>query len=226
MTLRAAHRLAANATPVLDRAVAALRTAGIDITAAIDIEVDPAGDGDADLLLACGLLSIEMIDGGAAREIVAAPRFPGERAAVYRSVLVARDPIGLREAAAAPLAVNERGSWSGWHGVVSWLAASGLAVTGPRIETGSHLASVDAIRRGAAAVAAIDATVWRDLVDPDGLRVIATTDDWPAPPFSIATGLDPASADAIRTALVAQPDIEAARDDDYRFMLAARRPFT
>lgn len=217
MTLRATHALADNATPVLERAVDGLRAAGIEIVH--DPTVTP---DDADLLLACGLLTVVRIESGADREIVAAPRFPGERAAVYRSVVVARDAIDLAAAAAAPLAVNEYDSWSGWHGYVAWLRSVGFAPTGSHVVTGSHARSADAVRRGDARVAALDATVWRDLIDPTGLRVVATTDDWPAPPFSLSTALPATTRAAIREGLRDRDDIDPARDADYRFMLDAR----
>lgn len=218
MTLRAGHALADNASPVLEGAVDGLRAAGLDI------RVDPdAATTDCDLLLACGLLTIELIERTGSRRIVAAPRFPGEAAPTYRSVVIARSPVAVEDVGGAALAINEYGSWSGWHGFAAWLAGRGIHPTGPHVLTGSHHASVDAVRRGDAEVAAIDATVWRDLVDRTGLEVIATTGDWPAPPFSVAGTLPARVAGEIAEALFAVDGIEPAADDDYRFMLENRR---
>jgi ABC-type phosphate/phosphonate transport system substrate-binding protein len=163
-----------------------------------------------------------MIHRGHDREIVAAPHFPGERGGLYRSVIVARSAISLIDAAASTIAVNEYGSWSGWHGYVAWLDGSGLEPTGERVLTGSHVASAEAVRGSIADVAAIDATIWRELVDQTGLTVIATTDDWPAPPISLATRLDDHTVHRLRDSLRRSGFVDDADDEDYRFMLSAR----
>jgi ABC-type phosphate/phosphonate transport system substrate-binding protein len=101
--------------------------------------------------------------------------------------------------------------------------------------TGSHEASIDALIRGEADLAAIDDTVWtaRLARDPDVARlsVIDRTETWPAPPFSLTNDVDGGLGAAIRDALptVAVPGLEAierASDADYavfRDGLAASR---
>lgn len=172
-----------------------------------------AGAGEVDLLWACGKLTVDMIGNGALNvDIVAAPVFAGETRARYRSVFITRadgGPDTLEAALLGRVAVNEAASWSGHHGLRRHLAhrAGSEPTHGPwfaaEIVTGSHRASALAVLAGDADIAGLDHTVWDDLVrhDPTGLadlRVIARTDDWPAPPFSLSRSL---SAD-VRQALV------------------------
>ncbi len=75
----------------------------------------------------------------------------------YRSALVVRAEDPRRSAAAfagARFAFNSATSQSGW-------AALGPLSTGRGLETGAHRASVRAVARGAADIAAIDAVTWR-----------------------------------------------------------------
>ena len=219
MTLRAAKALADNANPILERLVAGLTDDGVDIT--IDGLGDPA---DADLLFACGLLTMELIRAGRGRTIVAAPRFPGEAAPTYRSVIVAREPMTLASATDRTLAVNDFGSWSGRRGYEAFLREAGLTVNRAHVVTGGHIASAEAVRSGAADVAAIDATVWRDLVDHDGLVEIATTGDWPTPPLSLSTRIGPDAIADITAILHRQPGVEPVDESTYRFMLGGVDP--
>ncbi|MEX1173132.1 MAG: PhnD/SsuA/transferrin family substrate-binding protein, partial [Chloroflexota bacterium] len=170
--------------------------------------------GEAHVLWACGLLTVERLAAGSLdAEIVAAPVFPGERSPVYRSMIVARRSLGatsLDDLAGARLAINEPSSWSGHHALRAHLAALGR--TGPffgavRV-TGGHDASVDALLEGTADAAAIDHTIWddrraRDRRADDELVVVDRTRDWPAPPFSVSRALAPEVRDAVSAALVA-----------------------
>ncbi|MDW3220271.1 MAG: PhnD/SsuA/transferrin family substrate-binding protein [Acidimicrobiales bacterium] len=190
------------------------------------IELEPTAATTPDVVFACGLLTRERIAAGEPVVVVAAPVFPGETTAVYRSVVVSRTdgPADLASAQEGTLAVNEYGSWSGWHGYVDDLAGHGLPVPHRRVVTGGHRASVGAVRHGDAAVAAIDSSLWRWLPgdERDGLRVIHETVDWPAPPLSVRAGTD----DAVVDSLVSAPATRPATRADYDFMLAARTPLS
>ncbi|MEM7142535.1 MAG: PhnD/SsuA/transferrin family substrate-binding protein [Actinomycetota bacterium] len=181
---------------------------------------------DADVLFACGLLTREWIDDGRPFEIVAAPIFPGETSAVYRSVVVVRDdgPIDLADAQTGTLAVNEYGSWSGWNGYVDDLRAHGLPVPSRRVLTGGHRNSATTVREGLADVAAIDSSLWRWLPTEEraGLRIVHETQDWPAPPFSLRHG----TPEAARTALLDLANVVPASVDAYDDMLDRRTPIS
>ena len=78
---------------------------------------------------------------------------------VYRSVIIARDDVPLARLADSHAAINSTDSLSGY---VSLLSAFGLdtAWAGEVTFTGAHTASIEAVRSGAADVAAIDALTW------------------------------------------------------------------
>lgn len=215
--LRATSCLADNSWPLLAAAVGAVRATGRDIVVVADLE-----PGDADVVFACGLLTRELIATGAPLEIVAAPIFPGERRPVYRSFVVTREsgPDDLATASTGQLAVNDYGSWSGWHAYLTHLAEQGLPSPSAdrRTETGGHQRSMDAVAAGTCDIAAIDSSVWHDS-RAAGLKVIATTRDWPAPPFSLATSID----DEVREAVVSLPDVVAATAATYDEMLTRSR---
>ncbi len=172
-----------------------------------------AAAADADLVWGCGYLTCDLIDRGRlAADVVAAPVFDGEDSAVYRSVVVTADPsIGsLLDAGGATLAVNETVSWSGHHALVAHLASLGADLTlfGSIVETGAHRASLTAVARGDAGVAAIDHTVWehaRTAPDLAAVRVVECTRDWPAPPFAVRRGLDGAVRRDLAAALASIP---------------------
>ena len=186
--------------------------------------------GQAHLVWMCGFVTVQAIDEGRLPvDIVAAPIFPGQDGPTYRSVIIARRDAGassLDDLAGARLAVNERHSWSGYHALRIHLTDTGRG--GPFFrsieETGSHAVSVEAVLTGAADTAAVDATIWTDMVAcDDGLRALAVIDRtraWPAPPFSVSRSLDPAIREALRTALPSlHPQgldgIRSARDAEY-----------
>jgi len=219
--LRATSCLAENSWPILESLVSKLSPV------AGEIEIVPGLDpADADLLFACGLLTQELIAAGAPLEIVAAPIFAGESQAVYRSVVITHSDrdLDLERGHYLSFAVNDYASWSGWFGYLALLRAHGHSAPPDRrrLETGSHLRSIEAVAGGAADVAAIDSSVWHHYRDrSDDLEVIAITPDWPAPPVSVGPRVD-------RTALAvlfAGPDIVAASGADYDEMLTVRRSF-
>lgn len=216
MTYGGTCLLADNAVEIFLGMQASLRAGGIAL--------GPAEPDEPDVLFACGLLTRERIAAGRPFVVAAAPVFPGERAPVYRSVVITRTtgPADLASAQEGTLAVNEYGSWSGWHGYVDDLRDNGLPVPEGRVVTGGHRASVRAVRERAGVVAAIDSSLWRWLPsdERDGLRVIHETVDWPAPPISVRNGTDRTLVDA----LLALPALTAATTADYDFMLDARTP--
>lgn len=208
MTLTAATFLGANTNVVLERLGDRLEA---DLGVTVEIcstdggwSSDDAEDGAAqvDVLWMCGRLLVGMQhQGRLACTTVAAPVFAGENAAVYRSVVVAQTddgPSSLDEALAGVVAVNEPQSWSGHHALRRHLASIGSGSDrwfGREVLTGSHVASIAAVATGEADCASIDHTIWRSLqrVDPllvSGLRVIDSTQDWPAPPIALAPRLN------------------------------------
>lgn len=203
MRLRATTCLGENTVPILRDLVAGLVEVGVDIE--FDEYAEPGEreelflSGEADLVWACGLLTVERID-DLDLEVVAAPVFTGESAPVYRSVIVVSatsDARSVSDTFSGRLALNEYGSWSGYRGFERWLAENSLSIDSYRthVLTGSHRNSARSIVDGVADVAAIDHTVWDHLIAGEdwvsGLRVLTLTTDWPAPPFSLRSGLVP-----------------------------------
>ena len=144
----------------------------------------------------------------------------------YRSVIVARlgdaaTPLaGFRGATAA---FNSADSHSGMNILrfhVSLLAA-GPSFFGATLETGSHRASVEAVREGRADIAAIDAVTWTllgraDLAAVAGLGVAMQTAEAPGLPFITAGTTSDARVAQLRAGLAAtfaDPDLAATRAD-------------
>lgn len=193
-----------------------------------DISVHPDEARDQAIVLACGLLTMNMISTGAHRKIVAAPTFG--HGGTYHSVVIAR-PGHYGEGI---FAVNEFDSWSGWHGYLRYLAdtdrvgkAQTLARDHSRLQhitvTGSHSASVDAVTSGRADYAAIDSTVWQWLckIDPTlqvSLQIVERTNDWPAPPISVSLS-SPGSLE-MADALANCDSVVPVTAYDYGFMLS------
>ena len=232
MTLRATTCLGENTVPILRDVVVRLAAAGVDIE--FDELSDPGEreelflSGGADLVWACGLLTAERID-EFDLEVVAAPVFAGEPGPVYHSVVVVSatsDARSVSDTFAGRLALNEYGSWSGYRGFERWLEEKSLSIDSYRthVLTGSHRNSARSIVDGVADVAAIDHTVWNHLLAHEdwisGLRVVETTSDWPAPPFSVRPGI---TTDVAPLLEAMRPDgldrIEPATIASYRSML-------
>ncbi len=202
------------------------------------VEVDTTGveavaalaENEVDVLWACGLLTAQLVTAGVAVEVVAAPVFDGESAAVYHSVIVAR------RGEATPgrrLAVNEFGSWSGYRALIHDAAERADDRWHPQnvdeiVVTGAHVDSVAAVADRRADTAAVDHSIWAWLVatDPEateGLVVVDRTVDCPAPPFSLGPSLPDDDRGGVTGALfgfVGPPSLVPASIDDYRFMLA------
>lgn len=84
----------------------------------------------------------------------------GEVGHTYRSVIIAREPATVHDLADRTLAFNSTDSLSGYVSMISLLPAVQSAWSGPTLETGAHLASIDAVRDGRADIASIDAMTW------------------------------------------------------------------
>lgn len=117
---------------------------------------------DPDLVLgqACGWPLVTSLAGRVT--VVGAFRYQlGEPTgtAGYRSVLIARDEVPLESFAGRVAAVNSWDSLSGWVSLAVAVeeVAGGTPFFGSVIQTGGHLASIDAVRSGAADIASIDA---------------------------------------------------------------------
>jgi ABC-type phosphate/phosphonate transport system substrate-binding protein len=230
MSLRATTLLGANTVPILRDLLETIETtAGAAVAYDDEMPLDEreqlVRDGAVDLVFACGLLTAEMIRDGVPIQIVAAPIFPEESAAVYRSVIVARQDSAVGSVAdglSYRLAVNEYGSWSGWRAYERHLEALGRSADEhpTTVLSGGHARSVAAVRDGVADIAAIDSSIWRALPQEDrrGLVVIDTTKDWPAPPLSLHTGV-PAAVRSAVDAILGNGDWHAARTEDYAEMI-------
>ncbi len=236
MTFRAVTLLAENTDPLLADLCSHLARTGLDVVVADAADArerrELVENGEVDLVWACGLLTAELIDDGRALDVVAAPVFPGETEPVYRSLIVTRPGAGFRtldDARAGRLAVNEYGSWSGWHAYVAHLRALGHSVDDhpTQVVSGSHVNSARALLDGAADVAALDSSLWSHLLAhrPDLARidVLDRTREWPAPPFSLAARLDEQDASGLRGAVLAADWIRPATLESYRPMLERSR---
>lgn len=151
-----------------------------------------ATEGNFDGVWVCGLLGMRLLrSGDLSGQLGASPVFEGRTKPVYQSVVIARQGSGyasLADVAGAVLAVNEYGSWSGYGALVAHLESHrrSIDVFSREVETGSHLASIEAIQSRRADVAAIDHTVWEWAVargQTTGLVVVDRSSLWPAPPM-------------------------------------------
>jgi ABC-type phosphate/phosphonate transport system substrate-binding protein len=115
--------------------------------------------------------------------VVGAPVWdlPGLPPGSYASHLVTRvdDARAIEQSAAAGMAVNAEDSQSG-RGVLR-----DLGLTGPVAVTGSHAASMRAVAKGEAHLAAIDAVTWAMGPHP-ALAIRGTSPPTPATPFVTA----------------------------------------
>ncbi len=137
-------------------------------------------DPDLTVTQACGL---DLFLSKAPIEPVAAPVFdldcePG----MYFSYIVG--DINGRVAA-----VNSLSSRSGWSALLSICTPQKVVVTG------SHQASLEALKKGIADVAAIDAVTW-SIIKRDspatvaGLEVVERSSEAPSPPYVVRRGID------------------------------------
>lgn len=192
-----------------------LEQSGIEAPARLNREADPwAIWQDPALLLAqtCGMPYRTKLHGGVA--LVGTPDYglTGLSPGHYCSEIVAR----REETGSFPdfrdriLAYNDPISQSGWAAVQNLAADCGFAFT-RLLMTGAHRASAEAVAKGDADLAAIDAVTWR-LISAHRpevakrLRVICRTEPTPALPLITAITRDPAPlAAAVRAAIVELP---------------------
>lgn len=130
----------------------------------------------------------------------------------YRSVFVVRadDPATTPEdLAGRTMAFSEVDSHSGWGAPAQWALERGLRFR-PVLETGAHRASLEAVARGQADFASIDAQTFEVLkrVAPQArsVRVVGATGTSPGMTFVTRAGQDPAPyRAALADALAALP---------------------
>jgi ABC-type phosphate/phosphonate transport system substrate-binding protein len=147
---------------------------------------------------------------------------PGCPPGYYQSIFVARagDPReSLPEFEGADFAFNEDLSQSGWAGPVNHLTRLGL-LPRPRLRTGGHVLSAQAVIEKRVDYAALDALTWAIIQTHDsfatGLKVIGRTPPTPALPYIAAKGADRAAT------LAALQDAVAALSDQDRATLHLR----
>ena len=130
---------------------------------------------------------------------------------MYRSVLITAGDLTFEQIAEDPAghraALNSTDSLSG---NISLLGAFGLGLTWPGdvVFTGSHVASIEAVRSGAAVVAAIDGMTWRyrEREAPEtlaGLTIIGHGPLVPCLPLIAPARMSDADVDAWRGAFAA-----------------------
>jgi len=170
---------------------------------------------DPGLLLAqaCGLPFVTLLEGRV--RFVAAPVYnlPGAAGGSYRSWLVAGEGAGfarLLDLRGRIAAINAPHSQSGasallWATIPHAAAAPFFARV---IVTGSHLASIEAVRDGSADIAAIDTVTWAlaGRATPAalaGLRVIGAGPEAPTLPFVTSLATPAATLETLRSALAA-----------------------
>jgi ABC-type phosphate/phosphonate transport system substrate-binding protein len=141
--------------------------------------------GHADIVWSCGWQALGFA--GTSLDLVAAPTFPEENLASYRSFIIGRGPAGsLEELIAADLrwVMNEPTSWSGHRALRAECELRGLTPPARLVWSGSHAESIRMVAEGAADAAAIDSTVYRWGGVRD-LAVVDVTRSWPAPPILV-----------------------------------------
>jgi phosphonate transport system substrate-binding protein len=178
--------------------------AGAELVAGTSFDQLAAGEVDAAFL--CGLPYARLRAAGVPVEPIAAPVPSGDRYAgrpvYFTDVVVRRDDEAatLDELGDRTFAFNERASWSGYGAPL----AGGIETAGA-IFTGSHAASIAAVRSGAADAAAIDSHLLELLRDDDPalaveLRTIAALGPWPIQPLAAAPGAGGAELERLRAA--------------------------
>lgn len=102
----------------------------------------------------------------------------------YRSVIVAATAEGADDLDVATVAFNSIDSLSGWVSLLAWSGCSAAALRTAAVETGSHSASLAAVREGAADVAAIDAVTYAHVrrLHPELLTGLVEVDRGPLVP--------------------------------------------
>ncbi len=181
---------------------------------------------DPRLILAqtCGFPFVKRLRGRV--RLVATPVYdaPGCEGSNMYSVIVTRKagaPANLAACAGLTVAINERGSNSGYNLLRAAIAphAAGKPFFSRVVETGGHIASMAAVQIGAADVAAIDCITF-DLLRRhaperlEGLVVLDQTPSGPNLPFVTRLSATDEELTALRSALraaMAAPELSEAR---------------
>ena len=165
------------------------------------------------------------------------PEADGHR---YRTTLVARADASAESLTGATAAINGRDSLSGWISLVAAVEGPGRRWSGDVVVTGAHLASLAAVRSGAADVASIDSVTLSHVrrwspASVDGLVEIGHGPLVPSLPLITGPKTTPAQLaelrQALASAIIAEPAAAAALLidgfvplvlDDYLPLLALR----
>jgi phosphonate transport system substrate-binding protein len=204
--MRIATFLAPRLQPLYE---AVARGAGADLVE--DATFEDLSTGAVDAAFICGLPYVRLRAHGVNLEPLAAPVVSGERYGgrpVYFSDVIVRsdDPArSLDDLADRTFALNEDASWSGYGAPLKGFADAGLDPPSRTILTGSHAASIAAVRSGEAAAAAIDSHLL-DLLRADDpsladVRTLLALGPWPIQPLVAAPGLGEAERERLRTAV-------------------------
>jgi ABC-type phosphate/phosphonate transport system substrate-binding protein len=163
-----------------------------------------------DLLLAqaCGLPLVTTLDGRVRYVATPAYAVEGCSGGSYRSWIVVREDAPLAsfaDLAGSIAAVNAPHSQSGANALLSLTAelAHGRPFFADVLVTGAHAVSLEAVRRGRAACAAVDCVTWHHLGREvrAGLRVLAGSPKAPALPFITSGHADDAMLGRLRLGL-------------------------
>jgi phosphonate transport system substrate-binding protein len=173
----------------------------------------------ADLVYMCGLPTARAGLTPLVAPVLRQRRYGG-RPVYYSDVVVrvdddAQEPWGLD---GRRFAFNERNSFSGYIAARRALAAH-TGLPGPRLEwihTGSHLASLAAVREGRADAAAIDSHILdlaggRQPAPGEDLRVLFSGGPWPAPPISATPRMSANEQREIRQVLAAMHQVPSGK---------------
>lgn len=166
----------------------------------------------SDLLIGqtCGLPYVTGRCGEAA--LIGRPDYglPGASGGHYASAIIMRRGDSERAPGASTAAINGIGSQSGCHALADWAVGDGSAKAGlfaSVLMSGAHRASAEAVARGQADIAAMDAVTWALLSThaPDVaavLEVVAWTRPMPALPY-ITAAPNTRHTDTLRACLAA-----------------------
>ena len=165
----------------------------------------------------CGWPLVTELDGLVSTIGTFAYDIPSDSDGSYRSVIVATVPASLGALADSVAAVNNFSSLSGWISLRA--ALGGDEHSRPIVLTGSHVASLVALRSGRAVVAAIDGVTYallaRDQPEMlDGLVVVGSGPRVPCLPIIGARTWDRERVEVVRAALRAalmRPELAVAR---------------
>jgi ABC-type phosphate/phosphonate transport system substrate-binding protein len=182
-------------------------------------DVDPHDawlDPGLALGMACGWPLITSLRGHVQTAGAFVYELDGSTSHLYRSVIVAREPMSLRAFLGSTAAINGEDSLSGCVSLLVALGGERSEWPGPVMWTGAHVASIEAVSTGRADVACIDALTWAYLQrehasDLDGLIVIDRGPTVPTPPLIINAAATVDELRQWRTALAHVVQSEALR---------------